>query len=100
MRRKSLWSSWTSKSRACYNRFCRVDNGWFRLRIGRGTTLQAGVSIAYATLDYLLTQNKCRTLFATHYHELAQMLRSGSQGQVREGVEFWCTDVDEMVRST
>lgn len=44
------------------------------IRIGRGTTLQAGVSIAYATLDYLLKHIKCRTLFATHYHELADML--------------------------
>ncbi|OXC71204.1 hypothetical protein AYX13_00070 [Cryptococcus neoformans] len=69
--------------------------------IGRGTTLQAGVSIAYATLDYILENIKCRTLFATHYHELGQMLgyspkRAG--GEVikgRSGITFWCTDVDE-----
>lgn len=41
---------------------------------------------------------KCRTLFATHYHELAHMLgapRSPNEpGAVRPGVAFLCTDVD------
>ncbi|KLT41663.1 hypothetical protein CC85DRAFT_247234 [Cutaneotrichosporon oleaginosum] len=59
--------------------------------IGRGTTLHAGMAIAYATLDYILTHVRCRTLFATHYHELARMLESG--GGVR-GVAFFCTDVE------
>lgn len=66
-------------------------------RIGRGTTLNAGISIAYATLDYILRHIGCRTLFATHYHELAHMLgapRSGEAGDVRPGVAFFCTDVD------
>nr|KIR47809.1 hypothetical protein I312_02957 [Cryptococcus bacillisporus CA1280] len=69
--------------------------------IGRGTTLQAGVSIAYATLDYILENIKCRTLFATHYHELGQMLGYNikrAKGEVikgRSGIAFWCTDVDE-----
>ena len=54
------------------------------------------MSIAYATLDHLLQQAKCRTLFATHYHELAQMLTS-SDGIVRPGVGFFCTDVEEGV---
>ncbi|CAD6573230.1 MAG: DNA mismatch repair ATPase msh1, partial [Tremellales sp. Tagirdzhanova-0007] len=65
--------------------------------IGRGTTLQAGVSIAFATLDYILRQIKCRTLFATHYHELAEMLRDDDKGvDPKDGVEFWCTNVDEL----
>ncbi|TXT04394.1 hypothetical protein VHUM_04161 [Vanrija humicola] len=62
--------------------------------IGRGTTLDAGMSIAYATLDYILRHIGCRTLFATHYHELAGMLEA--DGRVRDGVRFFCTDVDEM----
>ncbi|ODN76055.1 hypothetical protein L202_06000 [Cryptococcus amylolentus CBS 6039] len=70
--------------------------------IGRGTTLQAGISIAYATLDYILQNIKCRTLFATHYHELGKMLgyRRVEKGQKeslgKEGITFWCTDVDEL----
>ncbi|EIW73297.1 hypothetical protein TREMEDRAFT_70943 [Tremella mesenterica DSM 1558] len=62
--------------------------------IGRGTTLNAGISIAYATLDYILQNISCRTLFATHYHELARMLTEN--GRNRSGVQFWCTDVDEI----
>lgn len=65
-------------------------------RIGRGTTLHAGMSIAYATLDHLLRESRCRTLFATHYHELANMLTS-PDGAIRPGVGFFCTDVEEGV---
>lgn len=54
------------------------------------------MAIAYATLDHLLGQAKCRTLFATHYHELANML-TGPDGTVRQGVGFFCTDVEEGV---
>lgn len=61
--------------------------------IGRGTTLHAGMAIAYATLDYILSHVGCRTLFATHYHELAGMLGAG--GRLRPGVAFFCTDVEE-----
>lgn len=63
--------------------------------IGRGTTLNSGLSIAFATLDHILSNIRCRTLFATHYHEVADML--GTENGIRDGVEFWCTDVDEMV---
>jgi DNA mismatch repair ATPase MutS len=67
-------------------------------RIGRGTTLHAGMSIAYATLEHLLKNIQCRTLFATHYHELATMLTNKEDGKVRKGVDFYCTDVDQGVR--
>lgn len=56
------------------------------------------MSIAYATLDHLLQQSKCRTLFATHYHELANMLAS-PDGTILPGVGFFCTDVEEGVSS-
>lgn len=52
------------------------------------------MAIAYATLDYILTNIGCRTLFATHYHELARMLGAGST--LRPGVSFFCTDVDDL----
>ena len=41
--------------------------------IGRGTATYDGLSIAWATLEYLHEKNKCRALFATHYHELASL---------------------------
>ncbi|MDG2319836.1 MAG: DNA mismatch repair protein MutS [Rhodospirillaceae bacterium] len=38
--------------------------------IGRGTATFDGLSIAWAALEYLHDANRCRALFATHYHEL------------------------------
>ena len=38
--------------------------------IGRGTATYDGLAIAHACLEYLHDHNGCRTLFATHYHEL------------------------------
>ena len=39
--------------------------------IGRGTATWDGLSIAWAVLEHLHGVNRCRALFATHYHELA-----------------------------
>ncbi|WP_081468644.1 DNA mismatch repair protein MutS [Treponema primitia] len=39
--------------------------------VGRGTGTYDGLSIAWAVCEELLDRIKCRTLFATHYHELA-----------------------------
>jgi DNA mismatch repair protein MutS len=41
--------------------------------IGRGTSTFDGVSIAWATAEYIHDHIAARTLFATHYHELAQL---------------------------
>ncbi|MEM9715454.1 MAG: DNA mismatch repair protein MutS [Pseudomonadota bacterium] len=41
--------------------------------IGRGTATYDGLSIAWATVEHLHEINKCRTLFATHYHELTAL---------------------------
>jgi DNA mismatch repair protein MutS len=39
--------------------------------VGRGTGTNDGLSIAWAVSEELLNRIKCRTLFATHYHELS-----------------------------
>ncbi|CEH13402.1 DNA MISMATCH REPAIR PROTEIN MSH1, MITOCHONDRIAL [Ceraceosorus bombacis] len=69
--------------------------------IGRGTTTEVGIAIAFATLHHLYEVNRSRTLFATHLHELADMLgwSKGRETASRVGgrfphVDFFCTDVD------
>ena len=50
--------------------------------IGRGTSGKEGLAIAYATLLGLLNDNKCRTLFATHFgKELQELLVENSIDQ-------------------
>ncbi len=44
--------------------------------VGRGTSTFDGLSIAWATLEYLHNQLQCRGLFATHYHELTNLRTS------------------------
>src|SRR3546814_6370567 len=41
--------------------------------IGRGTATFDGLSIAWACLEHLHEVNRCRALFATHYHELTSL---------------------------
>ncbi len=41
--------------------------------IGRGTATFDGLSIAWATIEHLHESNRCRSLFATHFHELTAL---------------------------
>ena len=41
--------------------------------IGRGTATFDGLSIAWATIEHLHDVNRCRALFATHFHELTAL---------------------------
>jgi len=47
--------------------------------IGRGTSTYDGVSLAWAVVENLHDQIGCRTLFATHYHELTDLAKSLAQ---------------------
>jgi DNA mismatch repair protein MutS len=46
--------------------------------IGRGTSTFDGLSIAWSVAEYLHDTINCRTLFATHYHELTDLERTRS----------------------
>ena len=41
--------------------------------VGRGTSTEDGLSLAWAISEYLLHTIKSKTLFATHYHQLTRM---------------------------
>lgn len=68
--------------------------------VGRGTTVKDGVAIAFGTAHYLYNVHQCRSLFATHFHDVADLfgyddaLGRSSEPMYR-AVEFFCTDVDE-----
>ena len=57
--------------------------------IGRGTTPEDGIAMAFACLHHLYHKNRCRTLFATHFHALADMSRDF------ERLGCYCTDLDD-----
>ncbi|KAL6868443.1 muts domain V domain-containing protein [Trichoderma novae-zelandiae] len=64
--------------------------------IGRGTTPEDGTAISFACLHHLVTINQCRTLFATHFHDVADMAAAEGFCHPQTGsVQTYCTDVKE-----
>jgi DNA mismatch repair protein MutS len=62
--------------------------------IGRGTATFDGLSIAWATIEYLHDLVRCRTLFATHYHELTALAgRLSEVANVTIDVKEWHDDI-------
>jgi DNA mismatch repair protein MutS len=57
--------------------------------VGRGTSTFDGISIAWATAEYISKTIKARTLFATHYNELTEL------GQTIKGVKNYNVAVKE-----
>ncbi|KAF4456234.1 hypothetical protein F53441_1597 [Fusarium austroafricanum] len=64
--------------------------------IGRGTTPEDGAAVAFACLHHLATVNQCRTLFATHFHSVADLATAEGLCSTDAGVvQVYCTDVAE-----
>jgi len=62
--------------------------------IGRGTATYDGLSLAWAVVEHLHEVNRCRGLFATHYHELTALAASlPSLGAFTVRVKEWQDDV-------
>jgi DNA mismatch repair protein MutS len=62
--------------------------------IGRGTATFDGLSIAWATVEYLHEVTRCRALFATHYHELTALAgRLGGIANVTMDVKEWKDEI-------
>src|SRR5947199_2192073 len=62
--------------------------------IGRGTATFDGLSIAWAAIEHLHDANRCRALFATHFHELTAL--SGKLNRLHNAtvrVKEWQGDV-------
>jgi DNA mismatch repair ATPase MutS len=57
--------------------------------VGRGTTPEDGSAVSFACLHHLHYRNQCRTLFATHFHGLADMTHEFP------ALGRYCTDVKE-----
>ncbi|KAK9363388.1 muts domain V-domain-containing protein [Lipomyces starkeyi] len=57
--------------------------------IGRGTTPVEGLAVAYGCLHHLYFVNQSRTLFATHFHDLAEMIEDLPHAAC------YCTDLME-----
>lgn len=58
--------------------------------VGRGTSTNDGMSIASSVVEYLSKTLNCKTLFATHYHELMHL-----EGEL-EGVKNYCISIKEI----
>ena len=57
--------------------------------VGRGTTPEDGTAVSFACLHHLHYRTKSRTLFATHFHSLADMTENF------DSLGRYCTDVKE-----
>ncbi|UKZ77412.1 hypothetical protein TrVFT333_005133 [Trichoderma virens FT-333] len=64
--------------------------------IGRGTTPEDGTAISFACLHHLVTVNQCRTLFATHFHDVTDLAVAEGFCHPQTGlVQTYCTDIKE-----
>jgi DNA mismatch repair protein MutS len=81
-----MWEVANILSNATNNSLVLLDE------VGRGTSTYDGLSIAWAVIEYICTniKLKCKTLFATHYHELTKLEDS------IPGVKNYCVSITEI----
>jgi DNA mismatch repair protein MutS len=58
--------------------------------VGRGTSTYDGLSIAWSVIEYICSNLRSKTLFATHYHELTRL------EDIIKGVKNYCVSVKEI----
>lgn len=71
--------------------------------VGRGTTTHDGLAIAFATICHLYFENQCRALFATHFHEVVDMMaytEKTIKSDLFPNAGFFCTNVVDTEVST
>ena len=57
--------------------------------IGRGTATYDGLSLAWACVEHFAQTLRCRTLFATHYHELTELEALGTVACYTLNIKEW-----------
>ena len=65
------WSRWSRPRRSSRRR--RRSSFVILDEVGRGTSTYDGLAIAWAVVEAIHDRNRCRCLFATHYHELTRL---------------------------